>query len=479
MSAVIRIDILGDSRSAQRSARDAERGYDRLGRGANRSSSGVNRLGSALGSAARRYGPLAAAAAGYGILKIGKDSLRAASDVQQAFGSIDAVFGSNAAAVKRWAKDAADDVGLAKSQYAQLAVVAGSMLKNTGIEGYAGKTKQLIKLGADLAATYGGTTLDAMTAINALFRGEADPIERYGVNIKQAAINAYLAANGLDKLTGSGLEQAKQQARLALLFEQTTAAQGRFRAESDTLAVSQQKLGARYENLLATLGERFLPVATRVVKWLDDTIDGSNRTGVALRKIGSVIDSFLSPIIDGIVDGWHNFTDAMSDAGVSGKDTRDILNRLGVAAEYLAPIVGGVLGGMFRFAGTAAGYLATSIAAVVGWISTLIGWINSAIDKLGQLASALSSAPTSKMPIGFGGLGGLFNSGAPLPGGLGRAAGMGAFGYGGGGSIRVSAAPVQIFLDGRALAASYYSVGRQAARDEISTQVRGAKGPGR
>ena len=49
-------------------------------------------------------------------------------------------------------------------------------------------TNDLVGLGADLAAQFGGSSADAVAALSSLLRGETDPIEKYGVAIKQADI---------------------------------------------------------------------------------------------------------------------------------------------------------------------------------------------------------------------------------------------------------------------------------------------------
>ena len=56
-----------------------------------------------------------------------------------------------------------------------------ALLKNKGLITSRQKTLDLVKIGADLSATYGGTAKDAIEALNAAMRGESDPIERYGI----------------------------------------------------------------------------------------------------------------------------------------------------------------------------------------------------------------------------------------------------------------------------------------------------------
>src|SRR5262245_26914665 len=145
----------------------------------------------------------AAAASGAVLLFAGK-AAGAASDVEQSFGAVESVFKDNADQVKAWARDSATQTGLATSDYAQMAAIVGSQLKGMGtpLDQVAGQTDDLIKLSSDLAATYGGDTAQAVEAVSSLLRGERDPIEKYGVAIKQVDVNAALAAKGLDGLEG-------------------------------------------------------------------------------------------------------------------------------------------------------------------------------------------------------------------------------------------------------------------------------------
>jgi hypothetical protein len=225
-----------------------------------------------IGKTQRRLGKMAAPA-GAAILAIGAfgaAAVDAASKTQQAIGAVDSVFGKNAGTVKKWAGSAATDVGLAKSEYLELAAVLGSQLKNMGLplDQVAGKTKDLVALGADLAATYGGTTKEAVEALGSALRGETDPIERYGVSVKQADIAAQQAKDGTDKLTGAAGKQAKTMALLALVNKQTADAQGQFAEESDSAAGAAQIANAQYKNMMSTLGTALLPVVSAVVSAL-------------------------------------------------------------------------------------------------------------------------------------------------------------------------------------------------------------------
>lgn len=225
---------------------------------------------------------LAMAGVGLAVVAGVKSSISAASDLQQSLGGLDAVFGSSAAKVKAWGDESAKAVGLSKNQYATLAAVIGSQLNNMGRSQAqsASQTNDLIKLGADLAATYGGTAADAVSALSSVLKGETDPIERYGVSIKQSDINARLAAQGQSKLTGTALKTAQASAALALVSQQTAAAHGQWAAQTNTVAEKQQIMAAQVENIKAKLGDKLLPVVGKVTDGLTKMIDyiGKHKT---------------------------------------------------------------------------------------------------------------------------------------------------------------------------------------------------------
>ncbi len=271
-SAILSIKILADALSAKRELDDTATALDRF-------ESGVNRATPAAAGVAAAVGAMGTAA------------YQSASELQQSTGAVSSVFGRYAGEVTKYATSAASDVGLAQSQYQNMAAVIGSQLKTMGtpMQAVAGDTNNLISLGADLAATYGGTTASAVEALSSLLRGERDPIEKYGVSIKQADINAQLAAMGLTGLTGEAAKTAEAQATLALLTQQTADVQGQFARETDTAAGAQQIATAQYENAKAALGEQLLPAVTAVMTALGDlAVWVQNNTGATTALVAVV-----------------------------------------------------------------------------------------------------------------------------------------------------------------------------------------------
>lgn len=265
--------------------------------------SGLGRVASNAGRIVKGGLVLATAAA----VAFGVKSVKAASDAQQSLGATETVFKRFADTVVDRSNHAATAVGLSANEYRELNNVLGASLKAAGtpLREVADLTDKLTTKAADLAATYGGTTREAIESVSSLLRGEADPIEKYGVSIKQSDVNARLAAQGLDKLTGSALKTADQQARLKLLFDQTKDSTGAFRREGDTLAHQQQVLAANIENVEAAVGELLLPMLTdlaqvandKLVPALEDGVDWFKRNKDEIGDLASTVqDAVLPPL---------------------------------------------------------------------------------------------------------------------------------------------------------------------------------------
>lgn len=196
---VIVVGAVGDFRRLYGDLSQAESRFGKLGSGIKAGLAGAAIAGTAA------------------LVKLGKDAVGSASAAQQSLGATESVFGRYADTVIRRSGQAADAVGLSANEYRELSNVTGAMLASAGtpLKTVATLTDQLNRRAADMAATFGGTTREAVEAVSSLLRGETDPIERYGVAIKQSDVNARLAAQGLDQLVGSALKQAEQQVRLS------------------------------------------------------------------------------------------------------------------------------------------------------------------------------------------------------------------------------------------------------------------------
>jgi hypothetical protein len=187
---------------------------------------------------------------------------KSASDLQQAVGGTEAVFGEAGDAINDYAKTAASASGLSEREFREATTSIGGQLKRmTGdVDLAAEQSIKLTGVAADLAATYGGTTAEAVAALGSAFRGEADPAERFNLNLKIGAVNAKAVEMGLAATTSEVDDNARAQATLALIMEQSADAQGQFARESGSAAGAMQIARAEMENASAEIGSALLPL---------------------------------------------------------------------------------------------------------------------------------------------------------------------------------------------------------------------------
>ena len=296
MSLVLNVEILGEYKNLTKATKGAESTLSKLG-------SKFATVGKNIGKVVGGIGLGLGAAVASQI----KPAIDAASDLEQQYGALESVFKDIAPAMQDFAAEQYK-IGLSTADAARSMTLLGSQLKGYGlpVDEAADKTKELTLLAADLAATFGGTTADAVASIGSLFRGEFDPIEKYGVAIKQSDINARLAAEGLDKLEGEQLKMASAQTALTMLFEKTTDAQGQANREMDTAAARSERLKATFENLQAEIGLKLLPVFVEITTFIAEKIipafedfyaeltDPSGEAMMQMRALGDAWGLFVS-----------------------------------------------------------------------------------------------------------------------------------------------------------------------------------------
>jgi Ca2+-binding RTX toxin-like protein len=158
-----------------------------------------------------------------------KDAVFAASDLEQQFGALDSIFKTSADEMQVFSKEM-NSIGLSTADAARQSSLIGALLKGNGltIEDTAEKTQGLVKLAGDLAATFGGPTADAVSAISSLLKGERDPIERYGVSLKALDVDAQMLTDTKNGLVFASENEARVNATLTLLYQKTTDARRQF-----------------------------------------------------------------------------------------------------------------------------------------------------------------------------------------------------------------------------------------------------------
>lgn len=282
------------------------------------------------------------------IVAAGAASFKMAADLQDAMGATEQIYKNAADSVKDWADNLESYYGIAEGEALEYANMMGSMLVNIGglTEEQAAKQAQtLIELAGDLTAMYGGTTADAVRALTGALKGNNTMLDNYGMAVNDAMIKTKALEMGLYDGTGQMDLATKQAATLALIMEQTGAAQGQAAREAEGASGSMRAFATEIKNLAADIGEVLLPVITPLLASL----------GEIVKKI-----SELSPETQKII---------IAIAGVAAA-----IGPLLVAVGMMSQGIGSIIG-LFGSASIATGGLGSALSALAGPIAAAIAAI--------------------------------------------------------------------------------------------------------
>jgi hypothetical protein len=288
-----------------------------------------DKLGGALKAGALAFAALGAAAGAMAI-KIGKDAIGAASDFAEEISKAKVIFGDASKDIEAFAETAADSLGQSKKQAVSAASNFATLGKAAGLTGkdLSKFSIGFVKLASDLASFNNTSPEEAIQAIGAALRGEAEPIRKYGILLNDATLKNEALALGLIKSTKEALSPAnKVLAAQAAIYKQTSDAQGDFAKTSDGLANSQRILAANIEDVKTTLGESLLPVALKFSDFLKNDF---------VPAVKGLVDGLTGQSRKAAVPAFLTFGEVIEDSETAGYDLGKALRDLGDGLGSLA-----------------------------------------------------------------------------------------------------------------------------------------------
>jgi len=212
-----------------------------------------------------------AAAALAGIASLAANAVKQASNLSEAQNKTNVIFKDAAKDITKFADTASTKLGQSKTDALNAAATFGSFGKAAGLAGAdLGKfATGFTTLASDLASFNNTTPEEAVIALGAALRGEAEPIRRFNVLLNDATIKAEAMSLGIIKTTKEALTpQQKVLAVQSAILKQTSDQQGDFAATSDGLANSQRILTAELKDVSAQFGNALLPAIEGVLPHL-------------------------------------------------------------------------------------------------------------------------------------------------------------------------------------------------------------------
>jgi hypothetical protein len=321
---------------------------------------GVNAAQKAFGDLSKST-LIAGAAIGAAVTAVaafGYSAIQKASDFNEAISKNAVVFGAISKEVENFAQTTSRAFGISETAALKAAGTFAIFGKSAGLAGkdLSDFSIELVTLAADLASFNNTSVDEAINALGSALRGEAEPLRKYGVLLDDATLKA--AATELGIYSGSKALTAQQKVLAAqkVIFEQTADAQGDFSRTSTGLAAQQKILGATLENIQTNLGQAFLPIFLKAVKFFNDEVTP------AFERVAEVIGE------KGLVKGMQQ---ALYEMGSFGPGMVNAFKQVAVTSAKAA-------NALYKFAVVTA---ATALFAM-GQATKALGFLSKAFDEL-------------------------------------------------------------------------------------------------
>lgn len=262
-------------------------------------------------------------------------------------------------------------MGLNSGELDELIAKFGLLTEGFGLtdQAQAEFIEMMITTGGELAAFRGSVedTPQAIDALGAAIRGEFDPLEQFGVKLKQSEVNERALQLQADDTTGALSDQEAQIAAIeSLIREKAAPAFGSLARAQDTLGGKTNEAVTAWEDMKIEFGQEFLPIAADVLESLiniknilTDVKSESENAGTSVEGFGEILQrvgetslgefrdlteaaiGFLQAV--GRIDDWFN----------QARNKPTPPRGQGLARGFLLPSSGGGSGGgaLFRHEG--------------------------------------------------------------------------------------------------------------------------------
>jgi uncharacterized membrane protein YgcG len=240
-----------------------------------------------------------AAAALAGLAAAAGPAISAASDLEENLSKVNVIFGEGAKEIENFAKTAATALGQSQNAVLEAAGTFGTFGKAAGLGGIelAKFSNDFTALASDLASFNNTSPEEAVNAIGAALRGEAEPLRKFGVLLNDATLKTAALELGIYDGNGALTAQQKILAAQNVIYKQTTTAQGDFGRTSDGLANSQRILKAQLQNLQIEIGKGLLPVVQAILPPLKAFAAWAVENPKAFKIVASTIAGIATAIL--------------------------------------------------------------------------------------------------------------------------------------------------------------------------------------
>ena len=250
---------------------------------------------------------------------------------------LEVVFSEAADSAKDFVKATANNLGLDANELAKYVSTFKQMANAMGQTAETGVqlSKSLTYLGLDIASLRNVDIKTAMSDLASGIAGQIKPVRKYGADITEDSINAFLRENGLST---SSLSQAdKQLARALLLIRQLKDAWGDMAKTINTFSNQQRVLNSQLETFKRLLGSVLVGYFELTDEnGLPTTFKKASETaGIATKAIWYLNGAIMAinEVLNAVLPNVDNVNGAIGTIGDDAQDAEDAIDGLNDATK--------------------------------------------------------------------------------------------------------------------------------------------------
>ena len=262
----------------------------------------MDKVGSSTKDANSQLVKMAKYAAGLGVLvvvarKIAKgisEATKEAIDAEETISKFGTVFRDISSKADSFAKNLADNFGLAKVEAKGLLADTGDLLTGFGFtqESALDLSNQVQELAVDLASftNYSGGAEGASKALTKALLGERESVKSLGISILEEDVKAKMLIQSQQGLTFESERQAKAYATLTIAQEQSQNAIGDFARTSDQTANQIRIAKAAIQDWRIEMGSNFTPIVNKGAEAVAEFFKRATETSLetTIRQLGEL-----------------------------------------------------------------------------------------------------------------------------------------------------------------------------------------------
>lgn len=352
---------------------------DKLTKGLNAAKRRLDSFGKSIGSLGLKVTALGAAGVAAFIPMID-----AAGDAAETFNKFQATFGKNAEAAGKFVDDLAKNVGRSVTDIQDSMSGFQGFFVGLGFAGdqATGLSETMQQLALDFASFNNTSDDDAVQRFISAMSGSGEVLDRYGINLKQAALDQELLKMGIAGGVAKATEQQKALARLNIIM----AAMGQQGAIGDAVKTSgsfanqMKRLMANIKDTSIAIGQALLPVvtplvtkATEVATMVAQWAKANQPLIASIFKIAAVVTAAGAALVvlGGAIVGLGSVMGAMA----------TVTSAVGTAFAAIGTVIGALVSPI--------GLVAAAVAGLGVYLIEVSGAGGKAMDWLGQQFGAL------------------------------------------------------------------------------------------